>query len=140
MNNEQALHENPYAAPQAELRPMASSAPLASTSLIKYLSQGVVAGMQMGGFGALITLVIYASTWTADSSVPTLILAPVVIFFFCTSVGFLVGLTVQLFALLFGIAPRGSMMPSLPDPSLEPPENTASQEWNKTSYLPPPTN
>lgn len=132
--------ENPYAAPQAELRPSASAATLASAAHTKYLRQGIVAGLQMGGFGAFITIVIYAATWSERSTVMALVLIPLVILFGCTLVGFLVGLAVQLFAMLFGVAQSDSfsLLPSLPFPSLEPPEYNARQELDKNRHYPPP--
>ena len=138
MNKSEHTHDNPYAAPQAELRPSASTGPLTSAAHTKYLRQGIVAGMQLGGFGALLTLVIYVLTWGQNSTVMALVLIPLVIFFFCTMIGFFIGFVVQLVAMLFGVAPSDSLLPSLPFPSLEPPEYTASQELEKSGHYPPP--
>jgi len=138
MSYEQAQHENPYAAPQAELQSLPHAGPLNAATPIKYLRQGIVAGLQMGGFGAFITTVIYVFSWHASSTILALVLIPLVILFGCTVVGFLVGLGVQLFAILFGVAPTDSVLPALPFPSLEPPEATAGQELDKTGHLPPP--
>jgi len=129
---------NPYAAPQAELRPSASVVPLTAAAHTKYLRQGIVAGLQLGGFGALLTIVIYVATWNERATVMALVLIPLVIVFCCTLLGFFIGFVVQLVAMLFGVAPSDSLLPSLPFPSLEAPEYTASQELDNSGHYPPP--
>lgn len=126
--------ENPYAAPQAELRSLPSASSSSGDIGRNYLAQGSVAGLQMGGFGAFTVIVIYVFSWHASSSVPTLVLISLGIILGCTLVGVLVGGAVQLFAMLFGVQPE---LPSLPSPSLESSEATASQELDKTGIHPP---
>jgi hypothetical protein len=133
--------ENPYAAPQTELRPSTSGDPLTTAAHTKYLRQGIVAGLQMGGVGALITSVIYVAFWHEGSTVRSLFSILLVILSGCALVGFVIGFAVQLFAMLFGVKPTDSVLSSLaslPIPSLEPPEYSASQELDKTGRLPPP--
>jgi hypothetical protein len=131
------ISENPYAAPQAELRPSSDVGPLASAHT-KYLRQGLVAGMQLGGLAAVFVVVGYIMTWGQGSTVTALVLIPVIVFLVFTFIGFVIGFIVQLIAMLFGAAPSDSLIPSLPFPSLEPPEYSAGQELDKTGHYPPP--
>lgn len=126
--------DNPYAAPQAELRALPMAGPASSDERRNYLVQGVIAGLQAGGFLAFFAVIIIVFSWNEGYSVASLVLIPLCIIIGCTFVGTLVGAAVQLFALLFGINPE---LPSLPYPSLEPSESTASQELDKTGIHPP---
>ena len=100
-NTDDNTVQNPYAAPQAELRPSANADSLTSATQPKYLRQGIIAGLQLGGIACLFFIGLRIFTWDKNSTLRGLFWYCLSALLFCLLLGTIIGGMVQLFSRIF---------------------------------------